>query len=297
MTSLFRHLRSWVVTAPVGTARYWLCLSVLVSRLGATRAAQAKILVVALLMPIRDALPGDKQQRPITFRLRLGERRVNWLVGLKSDVEVLNEVLVLGEYEGAPHGEPTVVLDLGSHIGVSLLFFRQRYPRARVIGVEPNPRIFPRLSQNVDQLEAVEVHQVAVAARDGELDFFPAKQAWVSSTRPTDDAKRPVKVRGRSLDGLLAELGLERVDLLKLDIEAGEAAVLAASTRLRDVGAVVGEFDDRGDPAQRRTFFALFDGFRLNITGGLGEHTTFVAVGPRWPSGVTSPDASGTPRA
>jgi FkbM family methyltransferase len=280
MTRLLRQLRSWVITAPVGTARYWLCLSVLVSRLGATRPARAKILLFVLLMPIRDALIRDRQPRPVTFRLHVGERTVDWLVGPKSDAEVLNEVLVLGEYEHATLGEPAVVLDLGSHIGVSLLFFRVRYPRARIIGVEPNPEVFPRLERNVAQLEGVEVQRLAVAAYDGDLDFYPVKQAWSSSTcRPSRDA-RPVIVRGRTLDGLFDDFGLESVDLLKLDIEAGEEEVLASSRRLGDVRAVVGEFDDSGEPARREAFFSLFHGFSLTVRGALGQHTTFLAVRP-----------------
>jgi len=280
VTPLLRRLRSWVVTAPVGTARYWLCLSVLVSRLGATRPARAKILLVALLMPIRDAFPWDKQPRPVTFRLRVGERRVDWLVAPKSDAEVLNEVLVLGEYEHAPCRDPGVVLDLGSHIGVSLLFFRTRYPRARIIGVEPNPEVFPRLERNAARLDGVEVHRLAVAPRDGELDFYPAKQAWVSSTRrPSRDARR-VTVQARTLDSLFDDLGVERVGLLKLDIEAAEEEVLRNSRRLVDVGAVIGEFSDSGDLRRREAFFSLFSDFTVTVNGRLGEHTTFVAVRP-----------------
>ena len=201
-------------------------------------------------------------------------------MGPKSDAEVLNEVLVLGEYEHAPRRDPGVVLDLGSHIGVSLLFFRTRYPRARIIGVEPNPEVFPRLERNAAQLEGVEVHRLAVASRDGELDFYPAKQSWTSSTRrPSRDARR-VTVHGRTLDSLLDDLGLERVGLLKLDIEAGEEDVLRSSRRLGDVGAVVGEFSDSGDLMRREAFFSLFSDFSVTVKGRLGEHTTFVAVRP-----------------
>ncbi len=87
-------------------------------------------------------------------------------------------------------------------------------------------------------------------------------------------------VRGRTLDGLFDDFGLERVGLLKLDIEAGEEDVLRSSRRLGDVGAVVGEFHDSGEPERREAFFSLFDGFSVTVRGGLGEHTSFVAVRP-----------------
>jgi Methyltransferase FkbM domain len=86
-----------------------------------------------------------------------------------------------------------------------------------------------------------------------------------------------VTFRGCSLDGLFDDFGLERVDLLKLDIEAREEEVLGNSRRLRDVGAVVGEFHDSGEPARREVFFSVFDGFSVTVRVGPGEHTTFVA--------------------
>ena len=93
MSPLIRRMRSWVVTAPVGTARYWLCLSVLVSRLGVTRPARAKILLVALLMPIRDA--ADPRQEAAAGDVPYSRRRAPGRLarGSESDAEVLNEVL------------------------------------------------------------------------------------------------------------------------------------------------------------------------------------------------------------
>ena len=76
------------------------------------------------------------------------------------------------------------------------------------------------------------------------------------------------------------DLGLERVGLLKLDIEAGEEDVLRSSRRLGDVGAVIGEFSDSGDLMRREAFFSLFSDFSVTVKGRLGEHTTFVAVRP-----------------
>jgi FkbM family methyltransferase len=79
--------------------------------------------------------------------------------------------------------------------------------------------------------ERFSLHRCAVADRDGE--------AWFSEIVPLDNphykagalgalgpTRRREAVRARSIASLMAELGHDRLDVLKLDIEGGEFAVL-----------------------------------------------------------------------
>src|SRR5687767_12880606 len=126
-------LRRWVIEAPVGTARYWLCLVLLVSRLAATRRARLRLLLLGCWMPLRDRLPWATPRRSKRIELRVGGMRLDWWVGPRSDLEVLHEVLVLDIYR--VDGRPRTVLDLGSHIGVSVLAFRAAVPDAEIVAV------------------------------------------------------------------------------------------------------------------------------------------------------------------
>ena len=131
-----------------------------------------------------------------------------------------------------------------------------------------------RLRRNAGQLEGVEVHELALADRDEEVRFFSAEQGWASSL---EGDGRPVPVRGRTLDTLLDDLGLREVDLLKVDIEGSEFALIE-SQRLADIGVIIGELPDRGSSGRRARFFSALHGFDLNVRGGIGEHTTFLAT-------------------
>ena len=254
MTSLFRHLRSWVVTAPVGTARYWLCLSVLVSRLGATRPARAKILVVALADADPRRPPLGQAAAAGHFPSPLGgaPSAIGWW-GPKSDAEVLNEVL------GARgvRGRPAARAGGRSRPGKPHRREPPLLPREVPGGQDHRRRAQSRRSflgsrRNVAQLEGVEVHRLAVASRDGELDFYPAKQAWVSSTRRPGRDARPVRVRGADSRRPLRGVGARARGLAEARHRGGRGRRVASSRRLGDVGAVVGEFDDWGEPERRR---------------------------------------------
>jgi FkbM family methyltransferase len=187
------------------------------------------------------------------------------------DLWVLRQVLIDGEYSVSA-GRPRVVLDLGSHIGTSLLYFRAVYPEARIIGIEPDPEAFKLLEQNAAPLD-VEIHRLAVAATDGPVSLFGTGEPWFSTLYGTG---KPTRVAGRSLDSVFQQLGLRRVDLLKVDIEEAEYDAFRAFQRLRDVGAVVGELHG-SDEGRRRAFFALFAGFKLRVRTDDG-HTTFTAM-------------------
>jgi FkbM family methyltransferase len=252
-------LRNWVVDAPSGTVRHdHLLFAYELSRLAANPRARAKIFLVAMLMRIHDGVPALRRLG-VWLRIQYGGRTFRFFVARQSDLYVLQEVLGEREYDYPELPDPDTVLDLGSHIGASLLHFRARYPNARIIGIEPSPETFKRLVKNAPGLD-VEIHQLAVVTRDGPVPFYPEWDASISSTRPPRGGIDPVIVEGLTLASLRRRLGLRSVDLLKVDIEAGEAAVIAAAG---DVRAIVGEFHESDDAAARREFISLFDGFEL----------------------------------
>lgn len=265
-------LKRWVVRAPVGTMRYWITQTVVVSRCGADRRMRLKMLVVGLLMPLRDKLFGP---RDVRLRLRYGRLEVPWTVGPKSDFDVLNEVLVLGVYGRLlPSPAPRTILDLGSHMGATVLFWRERFPDARIVAVEPDPVTFRRLHRNVGALPGVELRDVAVAEEDGPIAFFPAQQSWVGSLWGDG---RSITVQGRSFRGLVAETG--QVDLLKVDIEGAERYILDGWA-LNRVGSIVGEYHDAGDSRERERFFAgLREQFDLEV-GPTADLIAFSGVRP-----------------
>jgi len=246
--------------------RYWVTLVAVVSRLGAGRRMRLKMVVVGLVAPLRDKLVGPRDAR---LRIRYGRLEVPWRVGPSSDFDVLNEVLVLNVYAAVlPAKNPTMILDLGSHMGASVLFWRERFPGSRIVAVEPDPVTFRRLGRNVGGLPAVELRNLAVCHEDGPAKFVPARQAWVSSL---SGVGKTVTVDGRSFRSLIAEIG--EVDLLKVDIEGAERYILD-DWALQRVRSIIGEYHDAGDAEGRELFFA---GLRKHFELQVGDAASFIA--------------------
>src|ERR1017187_1001068 len=64
---------------------------------------------------------------------------------------LLDEIFVAGSYCFHADNSAPVILDCGSNIGMSILFFKRLYSNSRITGFEPDPQTFQMLQRNVEQ--------------------------------------------------------------------------------------------------------------------------------------------------
>ncbi len=184
-----------------------------------------------------------------------------------SHVLLLEAIFLDGDYAVEPRSEPATIVDLGSNIGLSILYFALRFPGARIVGIEPDPAAFELLARNTRGRAHV-IH-AAVGDRDGSATFWSAPGAVASSLHRTHDAQQPVEVPIHTLQRLLDDAGVERVDVLKLVVEGSELVALR-SVDLTRVGAITGEIVFP-DAAAREEFERLLAGFDLSLHEDKGD--------------------------
>ena len=122
-------------------------------------------------------------------------------------------------------------IDVGGNRGdFSLLAARAVGPTGRVVTVEPAPENCDCLRKMIEtnKLTNMEVVQAALWDEDGEGELHLAtKTGWHSLTpRPGLAEVGTVAVRLVKLDNLVEELGIDRVDAVKIDVEGAEIQVL-----------------------------------------------------------------------
>jgi FkbM family methyltransferase len=182
-----------------------------------------------------------------------------------AELATVGEVLADDLYAMPGLDDVRVVVDLGSHIGTSILFFRVRHPGAEIHGFEPDPRTFARLRANVGALPDVTIDPRAASGSGGRARFHSAGNSLASSLIADAEPGRDVTVACVTLDQIFDELGVDRIDLLKLDVEGAEYELLTHTTRLGDVRAIAGELHPELVPCTPDEFFALLDGFDVEI--------------------------------
>jgi FkbM family methyltransferase len=163
---------------------------------------------------------------------------------------ICSDVFAGHEYAFRARRRDPFIIDAGAHVGVATHFFKRLYPNARVLAFEANPITFALLQENIARngLTRVRAIQAALAPHSGEVPFYTSVNdlqpgAWGDSairhTWHEGEETAVVHVPAVTLSSLLTE----PVDLLKLDIEGLETAVLAeAAPRLSLVREVILEF-------------------------------------------------------
>jgi FkbM family methyltransferase len=211
-----------------------------------------------------------RQQRSKSLgQIRWNRRTVYYRPGT-TDPLVLQQVLLKtgrkAEYYLPLDLHPEVILDIGSNIGASVLYFQNRFPKARIIGFEPHPDTFAVLKQNVADLPMVSVlncglgasnTQVTVPTESINFGAFSTK----GRRRGETDERNTVECEIRRLDDVLRELGIDKVDLIKIDCEGAEADVFVglSSAILERCQWIVGELHDASAFALLARLASQFD--------------------------------------
>ncbi|MBD3251126.1 FkbM family methyltransferase [Candidatus Uhrbacteria bacterium] len=139
------------------------------------------------------------------------------------------------------------VVDLGAHHGLVSAYLGMKYPDINILAVEPVPENVKLLKAN---LEANNVKNVKVVEKAVTPDGQPitlagdlkANSGGMSAFSTTNGHGNSVTVEGVTLAQLLTEHEIERIALLKIDIEGSEYPVLMGDeTMLGRVDRLRGE--------------------------------------------------------
>jgi FkbM family methyltransferase len=119
-----------------------------------------------------------------------------------------------------------IVFDVGAGIGAETLLFSRLVGRSgRVVSLEAHPRTYGRLARlcQVNRLANVTALQVAAADMDGELTISDSEHHLQNRIVAAGDG---FVIPARRLDTIARELGVEHIDLLKMNIEGAERLAL-----------------------------------------------------------------------
>lgn len=137
------------------------------------------------------------------------------------------------------------VVDIGAHVGSFTVWASRRSPGARLLAVEPNPETFRLLAHNIhdNQLQGrVTALSAAVGPSPGTAGLQLIEHSL--GTRLAPGGVGQVTVQVQTLPRMLADAGMDEVDLLKIDCEGMEYEVLEAvgPEGLRGIRALVCEY-------------------------------------------------------
>lgn len=115
--------------------------------------------------------------------------------------------------------------------------------------IDPTPGVFESASVGIFVKESgnISTHRVALSGHDGEVLMWPPeRENHVSHSAVSQSHRSPITVPSQRLTSIMAEVGDEKIDILKMDIEGSEYEVIddLARSDIRP-GQVIVEFHHR----------------------------------------------------
>jgi FkbM family methyltransferase len=217
-------------------------------------------------MEVAVAVPGIKH--PVHVRLR------------SSDLATFRQVLVAAGYDCDVAKPPRTIIDAGANIGLTSVFYANRYPGAKIIAIEPQEANFRMLKKNTEAYPMIVAVQGALWKDNRELNIVdPGMGDWGFRT-VSKPASEPASgagqgaVRGLTVDALMRQYGMDQIDILKIDIEGSEKEVFEnADAWIGKVGVIAIELHEEAKPGCTQTFMEAARDFK---TAGVKGETLFM---------------------
>ncbi|MEZ5561168.1 MAG: FkbM family methyltransferase [Pseudomonadales bacterium] len=190
------------------------------------------------------------------------------------------------------------VLDAGAHAGIYSLYASSLVgPKGQVHTFEAEPALASWIERSIalNHLHNVTVNATILSDVEGEVSFFRASDASVNSlVEPRDVySYEVVRLPSTTLRGYLAKTGIDRIDLIKMDIEGAELTVLATVQDLLSTSErlmLIIEFAESRASLEALAAFLVQCGYRLFRIAPHG----FEAFGPDSVPRLAKPGAPAT---
>lgn len=151
----------------------------------------------------------------------------------EEEIKILNKEIFQNEiYSIDILNDSPIIFDVGAHIGMATIYFKDRYPKSSVYSFEPNPNIFPVLEENVEMngIKDVKLFNIALGLKEGIRDMYIdssglcafstssfRKDAWNGKQKSL-----PISVK---IDILSKYINMD-IDLMKIDVEGSELDII-----------------------------------------------------------------------
>lgn len=154
-----------------------------------------------------------------------------------SDILVFNQIFINEEYSRVIQLislyklEINNILDLGANIGLSSLYFRKHLPNSMIICVEPDVDNFKILKSNTENNSPnnIEIMNVGIWYTNMQLAIsrnFRDKKSWsITLDPPGNKSNLDSLVQGMTVDQVLNQNRLDKIDFIKIDIEGAESYI------------------------------------------------------------------------
>ena len=173
--------------------------------------------------------------------------------------------------------EGMTIVDIGSWEGdYSMLFAHWMHDRGKILAFEPEPDNCTWFRRNIqiNNYKCINLYECALSDKEETAAFYPGTGVGSLVFRPWWNTGLPITVKTQTLDNILNQAHIDKVDLIKIDVEGSELSVLKGAERTLRNNSIPLIMDvDVVSDAERTELYELLTSFGYEMYR-IGKHLT-----------------------
>lgn len=163
------------------------------------------------------------------------------------DFATFEEVILKEDYNLTINFNPSTIIDGGANIGLTSVFFANKYPQADIVAVEPEEGNFEMLKKNTKNYGRISLIRSGIWSHSAILSVIDEGKGNNSFTVAEILSPKVDSINAISIYDIIQERSWDTIDILKLDIEGAEKNVFEKNFEqwLPRVKILIIEFHDR----------------------------------------------------
>jgi len=143
-------------------------------------------------------------------------------------------------------GNIKTIVDVGANTGVATVYFKHLFPNSKIIAVEPTEENTNFFKQNTEGMRDIHLIEQPIWSEKRKLGM---QENWSTAGQSYNDSVNG-KFTSITMPELIQTFSLNKIDLLKIDIEGGEGALLTENNswlkNVQNIYVEIHTFSDYG---------------------------------------------------
>ena len=184
------------------------------------------------------------------------------------DIDVFGFIFLKEEYAMNLDFNPQVIIDCGANIGLTAIYYKNQFPNAKIICIEPESANYELLLKNTEQYKDIICYQAGVWNRSTYLTVEDIGLGHWGFIVKEIACEVPGSVKGISLGDIMRENNIDSIDILKIDIEGSEKEVFETNSEewLSKTRFLAVELHDRMKPGCSKSVFKALTQYDFSLS-------------------------------
>ena len=205
-----------------------------------------------------------------------GNRKVYLRFGT-TDIDVFDQIFTQGEFSKLKLDNTKIIFDAGSNIGLSTVYFSHLFPSARIFSIEPEKGNLDIMKLNLEKLNNVTVVDKALWFQNDILSINDRGTGnWGFNVTKNDEISNSNLTDAVSINELMREFEIQKIDIVKLDIEGAEKEVFENNYDhwIKNTRLILVEVHDYINPKASQAIFTTIINYDFHFEI-MGEYLVF----------------------